>query len=61
MLMRNAGIIHYALFENENNGLQCACIVNNGLQSASMKRRFLNIIHKMVQILQQLFIGRFRE
>ena len=49
--MRNAGIIHYAFFLNGNNGLQCAYFVNNGLQSASMNRRFLNIIHKMVQIL----------
>ena len=61
MLMRNAGIIHYALFWNGNYGLHCACFVNNGLQRASMNRRFLNIIHKMVQILQQQFIGRFRE
>ena len=57
--MRNAGIIHYALFRNGNNSLQCAYFVNNGLQSASMNKRFLNIIHKMVQILQQ-FISRFR-
>ena len=47
--MQNAGIIHYALFLNGNNGLQGAYFVNNGLQSASMKNRFLNIIHKMVQ------------
>ena len=51
--MRNASIIHYTLFWNGNNGLQCACFVNKGLQSASMNRRFLNIIPKMVQILQQ--------
>ena len=38
--MRNAGIIHYALFWNGSNGLQCADFVNNGLQSASMTRRF---------------------
>ena len=54
MLVRNAGIIHYALFWNWNNGLQCTAFVNNGLvQSASMNRRFLNIIHKMLQIQQQ--------
>ena len=51
--MRNMGIIHYALFWNENNGSQCAYFVNNGLQSASMNRRFLNIIHKIVKILQK--------
>ena len=49
--MENAGIIHYALFSNGNNGLQWAYFVNNGLQSASMNRHFFNIIHKMVQIL----------
>ena len=59
--MRNAGIIHYALFRNGDNDLQCTYFVNNGLQSASMNRCFLNIIHKIVQILQQCFIGRFRE
>ena len=59
--MRNAEIIHYALFWNKNNGLQCPYIVNNGLQSASTNRGFLNIIHKMVQILQQWFIGPFME
>ena len=53
MLMRNAGSIHYTLFWNESNGLQCTYFVNNGLQSASMNRRVLNIIHKMVQIPQQ--------
>ena len=53
MLIRNAGIIHYALFGNGNNGLQNAYFVNNGLQGASMNKRFLNIIHKMVQIIQQ--------
>ena len=47
--MQNAGIIHYALFLNGNNGLQGAYFVNNGLQSASTKNRFFNIIHKMVQ------------
>ena len=51
--MNNAGIIHYenALFWNGNNGLQVAYIVSSGLQSAFMKWRFLNIIHKMVQTL----------
>ena len=44
--MRNAGIIHHALFWNGNNGLQCEYFINNGLQDASMNRRFLNIIHK---------------
>ena len=53
MLIRNAGIIHYALFGNGNNGLQYAYFAINGLQSASMNRSFLNIIHKMVQTLQQ--------
>ena len=56
MLMRNADIIHYALF-----GLQCAYFVNNGLQRASMNRVFFNMIHKMVKILQKQFIGRFWE
>ena len=57
--MQNASIIHYVLFWNENNGLQCASIVNNGLRSASMNRCILNIMHKMVQILQQfLVLGR---
>ena len=51
--MGNAGIIYYALFSNRNNGLKCAYFVNNGSQGASMKRRFLTIIHKMVQILKQ--------
>ena len=51
--MRNESIIHYALFWNGNNGLQCAYYVNSGLQSTSMNRRFLNITNKMVQILQQ--------
>ena len=59
--MRNAGIIHYALFWNGNNGWQCAYFVINGPQSTSMNRRFFNIIDKMVQILQQQFIGSFRE
>ena len=45
--MWNAGIIHYALFWNWNSGLQCAYIVNNSVQSASMNRCFLNIIHKI--------------
>ena len=40
-------------FSNENNGLQLAYFVNNGLQSAFMNKRFLNIIHKIVHILQQ--------
>ena len=26
-----------------------------------MNSRFLNVVHKMVQILQQWFIGRFRK
>ena len=52
MLLWNAGIIHYELFLNRSNDLQCANFVNNRLQSASMNRRFLNIIHKMVQIQQ---------
>ena len=60
-MMRNAGIIHYALFWNGNSGLQCAYFVNNDLQSASMNRRFLNIIHKMVQILQQRGTVKTRE
>ena len=51
--MRNAGIIHYALSWNGKNGLQCAYSISNGVQSASINRRFLNIIDKMVQILQQ--------
>ena len=51
--MRIASIIHYTLFWNGNNGLQCTYFVNNGLQSGSMKRDFLNIIHKMLQMLQQ--------
>ena len=46
--MRNAGIIHYVLFWNDNNSLQCAYFENNGQQSASMNRCVLNIIHKMV-------------
>ena len=50
--MRNAGIINYVLFWNGNNSLQYAYFVNNGLQSSSINRRFLNVIHKMVQILQ---------
>ena len=49
--MRPLFIMHY--FKLEYNGLQCAYFVNNGLQNASMKRRFLNIIHKTVEILQQ--------
>ena len=44
MLIRHAGTMHYALFWNGNNGLQSTYFVNNGLQRASMKRRFLNII-----------------
>ena len=54
--MQNAGIIHYALFLNGNNGLQGAYFVNNGLQSASMKNHFLNIIHKMVQFYNNLSV-----
>ena len=64
MLMCNAGIIHYVLFWNESNGLQCAYFVNNVLQTTKRfyeQTFFLNIIHKMVQILQQKFLGRFRE
>ena len=61
MLIGNAGIIHYVLFWNRNNGLQCTYFVNNGLQSASVNRHFLNIIHKMVQIWRQLFIIHYRE
>ena len=38
--MLNAGIIHYALFWNGNNGFQCAYFVNNGLRSAPKNRRF---------------------
>ena len=41
--------------------MQFAYFVNNGLQGTSMNRCFLNIIHKMVQVLQQQFIGCFRE
>ena len=48
MLKRIAGIIHYALFWNGSNGMQCAYFVNNGLQRFFMNRSFLNIIHKMV-------------
>ena len=55
--MRDTVVIYYALFWNGNNGLQCAYLVNDGLQRASMNRQFLNIIHEMVQILQQWFIG----
>ena len=51
--MRNTGIIRYALFRNWNNGLQSAYFVNNGLQNASMNRRFVNTIDKFAQILQQ--------
>ena len=51
--MRDTVVIYYALFWNGNNGLQCAYLVNDGLQRASMNRQFLNIIHEMVQILQQ--------
>ena len=61
MRVRNAGIIHYTLFWHGNNGLQCAYFVNNGLQSVSINRYFLNITRKTVQVLQQEFIGRFRE
>ena len=38
--MRDAGIIHYALFWNGSNGLRRAYFVNNCLQSATMNRRF---------------------
>ena len=60
-LNADAGIIHYehALFRNRNNGLQSAYFVDNGLQSASMNRRFLNIIHKINYT--TLIFGRFRE
>ena len=51
MLIRNAGIMYY--FEMQINGLQCTYFVNNGPQSASMNRRFLNIIHEMVEISQE--------
>ena len=51
--MRNMGIIHYSLFRNRKNGLQCTYFVKNGLKSSSMNSRFLNIIHKIIQILQQ--------
>ena len=40
--MRNVGIIYYASFWNESNGLHCPYFVNNSLKSAS--------IHKTVQI-----------
>ena len=40
---------HYALFWNVNNVLQFTYFVNNGLQGASMNRRFLNIMQKMIQ------------
>ena len=59
--MRNEGVIHYALFSKRNNDLQCEYFVYNDLQSASMNRLFINIQHKMVQILQQYFIGHFSE
>ena len=42
-----------ALLWIENTGLQYGYFVINGLQSAFINRRFSNIIHKMVQILQQ--------
>ena len=50
--MRNADIIHYALLWNGDNGLQWAYFVNNGLQSVSISRSFLNIIYRMIQIVQ---------
>ena len=50
--MRTLFIMHYLKWEN---------FVNNGLQSAPINRRFFNIIHKMVQILQQEFVCRFTE
>ena len=54
--MRALFIMYY--FEMRN-GLQCASVVNNGLRSASMNRCILNIIRKMVQILQEfLVLGR---
>ena len=40
MLVGNAGIIHYALFWNGNNGLPCAYFVNKGRQNTSMNRGF---------------------
>ena len=49
--MRALFIMHY--FEMKKNGLQGGYFLNNGLQSASVKRSFLYISHKMVQILQQ--------
>ena len=52
--MQNAGIICYALIWNGNNFVNNSVyFVNNGLQSTSKNRNFLNIIHKMVQFLQQ--------
>ena len=44
---------HYSLssFGNGKNGLQHAYFVINGLQSASMNRRFLNIMQIIVHIL----------
>ena len=53
--MRNAGIIHYALFWNGNNGVQCAYFVNNGLQSASKNRRFLRLDTKYTFFTSELF------
>ena len=46
------GYYSLRLFWNGNNGLPCAYFLNNGQQSASMKRHFLNIIYKMIQIPQ---------
>ena len=52
MLKWNAGIIHYVLFWNGNNGLQYTYFLNSGPQSASVNKWFLNIIYQMLQILQ---------
>ena len=43
MLIGNAGIIHYVLFWNRNNGLQCTYFVNNGLQSAYRERTRVDV------------------
>ena len=50
MPMRNAGIIHYALFCKRNNGLQCACFVDNGLRSGFLNRRFLYYFYNVSHI-----------
>ena len=61
MLKWNAGIIHYVLFWNGNNGLQYTYFLNSGPQSASVNKWFLNIIYQMLQILQRYFISCFRD